>query len=178
MGSFPLKIFFVRASRFRQKAQVLCQLGHVRKVCRVHNRVWRRESPVVGPAEHDRHDVVLEHGAQLLGQVVGADFVLQTQVEVVLWQEGIVAASAQTSVAFERAARAEDVDLDVLLFTQLTHKLLPLARRMAVAHEPDDLHDLLVVALQRRVVGYQSRSAGPAGDRNRETLFAVTDGAV
>ena len=98
---------------------------------------------IVGTSENDGNDVELENGAQLFGQIIGAHFVLETQIKIVLWQKGVEAMFARTFVALEGAASPENVDPNVFFSTQSVDKFFAFAGGVAVADEPNDFDDLV-----------------------------------
>lgn len=92
----------------------------------------RREGRVVDAAHDDRHGVVDQAGRQFLGDVVRAQRVLETDVELVIGADHFSALA--DVVARQVPALAVNIQRNVL--TQLFDVIFATARRHAIGHEP------------------------------------------
>ena len=106
------------------------------KVADVDERVFGQVLSIVGATVDNGHHVVGHRPEQFLGDVVGAQRVLEGQVEAVVVAQQVVAGARAPAlgVAVEAAAVAVDVHVDVP--RQGVDEPLALARRLTVRHEP------------------------------------------
>ena len=138
VGALPREVGVVEAVVGGEQREVLGERARRREVAHVDVRPGRQQRAVVGAAEHDRHDVERQDVPQLLRHVLGAEAVLERQVELVVLVEHLApAVVAERFIARHRAALAVHVDVDVAL------QLLGVASPqrvgvVAVADEPGD----------------------------------------
>ena len=113
----------------------------------------RGETFVIGPAQNNGDNVVLQGLAQLLGEVIVADLVLRAQVEVVVRKMFEKTKLLSSFVAFQISTTSENVDLNIFFSSKFGHEIFPSACGMAVTDEPNDFDDL--TALEGSVVCHQ-----------------------